>query len=90
MAESFCKSLVDMYEPDQVKVRNAMEEAETIANGNDRGKNDKAGADSDGDSDYDNVNEEDKVLVCYHLGYHKQSAEFGGGQKGERQKTDGQ
>jgi len=79
MAESFCKSLVDLYEPDQVKVRNAMEEAEIIANGNDKGKNDRAGADSDGDSDYDNVNEEDKVLFFfYYLGYYKQSAKLSG------------
>lgn len=49
-----------------------MEEAETIANGNDKGKNDKAGGDSDGDSDYDNVNEEDKVLfILYYVGCHQ-------------------
>ncbi len=61
MAESFCKSLADLYDPEQVKVKNAMEEIEAMANGNDKGKYEKVGADSDGDSDYDNINEEDKV-----------------------------
>ncbi len=46
---------MDLYEPDQVKLKQALEEARLIANGNDSTNNNRMADNSDGDSDYDNV-----------------------------------
>jgi hypothetical protein len=41
MAEGFCKCLIDMFDPDQTKVKQAIEEAEAFLNGYDKGRNNK-------------------------------------------------
>lgn len=56
---------MDLYEPDQVKLKQALEEARLIANGNDSTNNNRMADNSDGDSDYDNVNEDDKVIILF-------------------------
>ncbi len=48
-----------MFDPDQTKVKQAIEEAEAFLNGYDKGRNNNRG-DSDADSDYEN-SDEDKV-----------------------------
>ena len=53
-----------MFDPDQSKVKSAIEEAEAFQNGYDRQKNDRLGDNSDLDSDYENSDEE-KVKYKY-------------------------
>ena len=62
MAESFCKCLIDMFDPDQTKVKQAIEEAEAFQNGYERARNQPG--ESDVDSDYENSDDE-KVIYIY-------------------------